>query len=248
MLDEIQFLRYKKEYKKALKLMESMIQKYEKANLFSDDSVNEYHTFREPFEEVLYKFIHSPKKEVRPASIKYSEMYYQYGSLLIDLERYDDAQKALEKGLKWNPSSTQIAFERTETFKLRGMMDEYYQATRDILKIAFRRSDLARCYRNLGYYYVEKGELQLAVCCLAFSIPFCNSELVQSELFYIYNQDQKLNMKPDMQTVQMYFMTYDIPFGPDEDIIMLADYFTEQSIEQGQKELAQYFYSCKTLW
>lgn len=50
-------------------------------------------------------------------------------------------------------------------------------------------------------------------------------------------------MKPDMQTVQMYFMTYDIPFGPDEDIIMLADYFTEQSIEQGQKELAQYFLS-----
>lgn len=242
-LDEIQFLRYKKEYKKALKLMESLIQKCEKADVFPDDSVSEYHTFKEPFEEILYHFIHNPEKEIRPSSIRYSEMYYQYGSLLIDLKRYDDAQKALEKGLKWNPVSTQIAFERTETFKLRGMMEEYYQATRDIFKIAFRPSDLARCYRNLGYYYVEKGELQVAVCCLVFSIPFSSSDLVQSELFYIYSLDHKLIMNPDMQTIQINFKGYDIPLGPDEGVISLAYYFAKQSIEQGQKELAQYFIS-----
>lgn len=241
--DEVQFLRYKKEYKKALKILENLIHKYETLNLFSDDSVSEYHTFQEPFEEILYRFIHNPEKEVRQAEIKYSKMYYQYGSLLIDLERYEDAQKVLETGMKWNPVSTQMAFERTETFKLRGMMDEYYQATRDIFKIAFRPEDLAHCYRNLGYYYVEKGELQLAVCCLVFSIPYSSSNLVQSELFYIYNLDQKLIMNPDMQTIQMHFMVYDIPLGPDEGIISLAYYFTKQSIEEGQKELAQYFIS-----
>lgn len=242
-LDEIRFNIYKKEYDTALKLMAVMIEKYEKNAMYADDEVSEYRDFQEIFEEILYKQIHSPKKEVRKAHVKYAELYFQYGSLLFELQRYVEAEEAMEKAMRWNPSNAKIAFEYAETFKARGMMEEYYTATREIFKIAFRPDDLARCYRNLGYYYVEKGEYQTAVCCEVFSLQFENSNLVQSELYYISNKDQTIKIDPDIDMIEKCFAENDIPFGPDDDIIGIAYQLTKMFMEKGEKEGAEYFIS-----
>lgn len=242
-LEEIRFNIYKKEYDKALKLMEAMVEKYEKLDMFADDEVSEYHDFKEIFEEILYKQIHNPEKEVRQAQVRYSEIYLQYGSLLFELQRYADAEAALKKAMRWNPSSAKIAFEHAETFKTRGMMDEYYAASREIFKIAFRPDELARCYRNLGYYYVEKDELQSAVCCEVFSLQFEKSNLVQSELYYISTKDGSVNIDPDIEMIKKCFAVNDIPFGPDDDIIGIAYQLTKMFMDKGQKEGAEYFIS-----
>lgn len=242
-LEEIQFNIYKKKYDTALKLMEAMVEKYEKLDMYVDDEVSEYHDFQEIFEEILYKQIHNPKKEVRRAQVKYANLYFQYGSLLFELQRYDDAEAALKKAMKWNPSSAKIAFEHAETFKARGMMDKYYAASREIFKIAFRPDELARCYRNLGYYFVEKGELQSAVCCEVFSLEFEKSTKVQSELYYILSEDKTINIEPDIDIIKKCFAVNDIPFGPNDDIIGIAYQLTKMFMEKGEKEYAEYFIS-----
>ena len=241
--EEIRFNIYKKEYATALKLMEAMVDKYEKLDMFADDEVSEYHDFQEIFEEILYKRIHSPEKEVRRSQIKYAELYFEYGSLLFELQRYEDAEAALKKAMRWNPSSAKIAFEYAETFKARGMMDEYYTASREIFKIAFHPEELARCYRNLGYYYVEKNELQTAVCCVIFSLQFEDSNMAQSELYYIATKNKSVNMDPDIEMVKKCFAVNDIPFGPDADIISLAFQLTKMLMESRNKEGAEYFMS-----
>ena len=114
-----------------------MVEKHEKLNMYADDNVSEYYDFNELFEEVLYVQLHSPKKDVRRSQIEYTKIYYQYGSLLMDLQRYEDAARELEKAMRWNPSNARIAFEYAETFKARGMIEEYYTITKKIHKIIF---------------------------------------------------------------------------------------------------------------
>lgn len=242
-LEEIRFCIYKKELDKALRLMQALVDKYEKLDMYADDEVSAYFDFSEFFEEILFKQINNPEKDVRRAQIGYSEMYLLYGSLLFELKRYDDAEEVLRKAMRWNPSSARIAFEHAETYKVRGMMDEYVNATRDIFKIAFRPADLARCYRNMGYYFVEKGEYQTAVCCEIFSLQFDKSDMVQSELYYISTQDKTVNIDPDIEMIKKCFAVIDIPFGPDDDIIGMAYQLTKIWMERKDKEGAEYFLS-----
>ena len=103
---------------KALKMIEDLVVKVEDLNMFQDDSVSEYHAFDELFEEVLYRHIYEPQKDVRRAQIPYTEIYLLYGSLLVELNRLEDARKQLEKGLRWNPICFSIMSEYIETFKM----------------------------------------------------------------------------------------------------------------------------------
>ena len=241
--EEVQFQMYKKKYGKALELLESMIYHYEELDLYDEDEVSCYFDFKEPFEEILYMQIYDPQKEIRRAQIKYSDLYCLYGSLLLELNRYEEAEWALRKGMKWNPINAKIAFEHAETYKVRGMFDEFYNATKDIYKIAFHSDYLARYYRNLGYYFIEKNEMQLAVYCYLFSLNFEESERVQSEIYYISQMDRTINLDINLDMIQNAFTTHGIPFGPDHNIIGMAYELTKLSIEDDNKENAKYYLS-----
>lgn len=104
-LEEVRFNIYKKDFDKALRIMEALVTKVEELNAFQDDQVSEYHVFDEFFEEVLYQYRAKPDKDIRRAQIPYTEIYMLYGSLLVELKRIPEAQEALRKGLRWNPVS-----------------------------------------------------------------------------------------------------------------------------------------------
>jgi len=239
-LEEIRFNIYKKDYDKALKLAESTIKEYEDANMYADDTVSEYHCFREPMEKILYSEYTHPTKDLRAAAIDYAEIYMLYGSLLINVQRFADAEKALVKGMKWNPASAAIAFEYAETMKMQGKIDEFKDATMEIFKYAFRTGDLARCYRNLSYYFVEKKEYETAVCCLLFSAQFEKSNMVQSELYYISQVTGK-NINPSGEDLERCFKEHNIPFGPGKEIIQIAYTYGKHFYEEGNMQTAGYF-------
>lgn len=159
-LEEVRFNRYKKNYDQALELAESLVQRLRdmtEAGMFVDDEVSEYHTFWEPYESILYDFFNKPTKTVRKLDgIPAAEVYLEYGSILIDFNRISDAQEALSEAIKWNPVSSEIAFEYAETFKIQGNMEAFYKRSLEMFQYAFRPKALARCYRNLGYYFTEK--------------------------------------------------------------------------------------------
>lgn len=68
-LEEVRFNIYKKDFDKALRIMEALVTKVEELNAFQDDQVSEYHVFDEFFEEVLYQYRAKPDKDIRRAQI-----------------------------------------------------------------------------------------------------------------------------------------------------------------------------------
>jgi tetratricopeptide (TPR) repeat protein len=64
--------------------------------------------------------------------------------------------------------------------------EEFRQKTLGIFHYAFRPDHVARCYRNLGFYYVEKGEWLSALACFERSLAFePDAKEAISELYYI---------------------------------------------------------------
>lgn len=242
-LEEVRFNIYKKNYDKALSIMEPLVNKFDEAQPFQDDQVSEYRIFDETFEEILYGFLYRPEKDIRHAPVPLTEVYLLYGSLLVELNRISDAQEALKKALHWNPVSFKITSEYMETFKMTGDLDSFFKLTVDAFKIAFRPPHVARCYRNLGYYFVEKELYSEAIACYLLSLQFeKESRQVQSELYYINSKTGGKIKQPSMTEVRQYAEKYGFPLGADDDILGLSFSYGKYFYQEKKTEAAKYFF------
>ena len=240
-LEEVRFKQHEKKYDEALVLIEGMIRKLEEAHMFEDDQVNEYHCFNEFFEEVLYRINANPARELRQASFPYDEIYTLYGSLLIDLRRPKDAEAALATAMKWNPSSAQIAIEHAETYKVQGDMETFFRLTIETFKCAFRPKQVARCFRNLGFYFIEKELWEEAVACFAMSLQFDKeSTMAMSELYYIQQKAGKVIPPPGMDQLKKYADQYGFPAGADPDVLGLSFAYGKHFAEAGDTAGTRY--------
>ena len=243
-LEEVRFNIYKKDFNKALQIIEALVTKIEALNAFEDDKVSEYHDFEEWFEEVLYQYRSKTEKDMRHAQIPYREMYLLYGVLLVELKRIPEAQEALKKGLRWNPVCFHMMSEYIETYKMSGDLEQFFILTKEAFKIAFRPTDLARCYRNLGYYFVEKKLWPEAIACNLLSLEYDKeAKAAQSELYYINNATDGKIPEPSIDQTREYSKKYGFPFGPDRDILGLSYAYGKHFLEEKEPNAARYFLS-----
>ena len=241
-LEEVQFNIYKKDYDKALHIITGLVEHVEAMNLFRDDEVNEYHDFNELFEGLLYQFLNHPDKYIRHAVIPFSVIYSLYGSLLFEMERYYDAQEALEKGLRWNPVHFVMMTEYIETYKALGNLERFFELTIDAFRIAFKSEHVARCFRNLGYYFIEKELWAEAVTCYFLSMQYDEDKSkAQSELYYISTKIDPELMRPTMTDLKTFSRRYGFPEGADEDVINLALSYGKYFYDKNDNDKAVYF-------
>ena len=242
-IEEVKFNIYQKNYDKALTIIEGVIKNQEQLGFFKDDEVSEYHDFEEFFQEALYIHLYKPQKDLREAQFPYTEAYLLNGSVLIDLNRIEDAQKVFKEGLKWNPVSFALNSEYIETFKAIGQIDKYFELSLEAFKIAFRPYQIARCYRNLGYYFIEKELYKEAMGCYILSTFLDKeSDQAQSEMYYIHTKTGGTVKEPTMDEITSYAQKYSFPIGPDKDVIGLAVAYGRHFMENGQKEGAKYLF------
>ena len=235
-----QFL-FKKDFNKALKLIEDLIFELDENQPYRDDEVSEYYNFEEYFEEVLFKELNNPEKEIRRVPVPYTRIYNMYGYTLYELDKFDEAKKCLEIGLGWNPVSFKLMSEYIEVLKIKGDLENFFKLTINAFKIAFRPQNIARCFRNLGYYFAEKELYSEAKAAYIFSLQFeRDSEQALKELYYV---DEKTNHKPPIEKVKEYSIQYGFPIGADLDILNLAFENGKKSLGERNPGLARYFFT-----
>lgn len=232
-LEEVQFKAHQGKFPEAIALLEPLIREIEEGGLYEDDQVSEYHCFDEFFEEVLYREWEKPARDLRRCDFPYAFIYFQYGSLLFEMKRFEDARSALEAALKWNPASAMIGFEHAETYKMLRQLEEFRARTLELFRYAFRPEQVARCFRNLGYYYVEKRQWEAAVTCYERSLIFePDSQAAMSELFYIREESGTDLLHLYGEELEACARRCLFPTGPDPDVIGLAygwaKYFLEE--------------------
>lgn len=247
-LEEAEFQIHKKNFNKALKIIQSLLKEIEDDNgdiiMFRDDSVNEYHHFRNLLEEILYQEIKNPQRTLRQIPENYDHLYHVYGSLLFELKRFDESKKALEKAIAINPMNLEAIFELAEISKLNGSWEEYLEITKQCLPIAYTGKSLGRCYRNLGFYYTEKQNFDVATALYYVSMYYDRqSTMAQAELYYIQNITGKPIQQFSLEEIKEIFDNNNIHFGPNELILSIAFGFGETAMEEKHYEMAHFFFS-----
>ena len=178
---------------------------------------------------------------LRRAEVPYTVIYSLYGSLLVEMKRLEEARAALEKGLRWNPMHFGMMSEYMETYKMQGDMDEFFRLTVQAFKIAIHRPQLARCYRNLGYYFIEKELYPEAKACYFMSLHYePDSKQASSELYAIHMATDGKLPDPTAKDLGRYSVQYGFPLGPDENTYSVGCNYGKYFMEQGNKEAALY--------
>ncbi|WP_458453320.1 tetratricopeptide repeat protein [Methanobrevibacter sp.] len=175
--------------------------------MYEDDKISEYHYFTNPLEELVFRKYIGPEKELRyiPDYHPLLDLYYVYGFLLLEKQRYDEAEDSLKKAIKINPVSARIILELTEIYKRHTYtLNEFVIRTSDALKYSYYPQDIARCYRNLGYYYVEENDFKTAQALYIYSMEFEASPLAYAEIKFIQskNNNMELSLKECVEIIE----------------------------------------------
>ena len=194
-LNEISKYIEKGDYKTALDKLKSFMNTF--PGMFEDDKVSEYHSFTNPLEEIIFAKYIGAEKTMRyiPDDKPILDLYYIYGFLLFENQEFDEAEESLKKALKINPVSSRVILELSEIYKMHTYtFNKFIIYTSDALKYAYYPQDIARSYRNLGYYYVEENQLDVAAALYKYSMRFEMSIAAYSEIQYIQSKGQNTDL------------------------------------------------------
>ncbi|MBQ2832944.1 hypothetical protein [Methanobrevibacter sp.] len=183
------------DYKKALIELDGFMESF--PGMFEDDKVSEYHSFTNPLEEILFRKYVGAEKEVRliPDNKPLLDLYYIYGFLLFEDNRLKEAEESLKKAKKINPVSARVILELSEIYKTRTpSFNKFFMYTTEALTYSYYPQDIARCYRNLGYFYIEENDLNAAVALFKYSMTFEMNVMAYSELHYIETKGHDTNL------------------------------------------------------
>lgn len=197
-LNEISEFLEVEEYKKALEILDEFMKSF--PGMFEDDKISEYHSFTNPLEELLFRKYIGAKKEVRliPDNIPLLDLYYIYGFLLLENNLLAEAEENLKKANKINPVSARIILELSEIYKKHTpSFNKFYLYTTEALTYSYYPNDIARCYRNFAYYFIEEDKFDVAVALLKYSMTFEMSVMAYSELHYIESKGQSIDIDLD---------------------------------------------------
>ena len=227
-------------YEKPLEKLDKFMETF--PEMFEDDKVSEYHYFTNPLEELIFRKYVGLKKELRyiPDNQPLLDLYYVYGFLLLEDKQYDRSEEYLKKAIGINPVSARIILELTEIYKVHTYtLNECFIRTSDALKYSYYPQDIARCYRNLGYYYVEENDFKTALALYIYSMEYEASPLAYAEIKFI--QSKTGNMELSLNECIDIIEGKNIQVGPNPFILDTLDEFIREYEENKLYNQLLYF-------
>lgn len=150
------------------------------------------------FEQELVELTNDGKS-VFNVSVDIDYAYYALGVIEVENKNLSKAREYLRKAIEWNPVYVDAYFEYAETFKIEENLETFYTVTNNTYDKIFLPGHLARYYRNLGYYFIEKENYNLATCLFLHSLSFEETDMAKSEIMYIKQLSGSLNIpEPDV--------------------------------------------------
>ena len=212
-------------------------------NREKEDEATIYLTFNDLMEETIYRYKYKPVKEVRGDPYCNSKIYTTYAYILVEQKRYDEALKALEKGLQHNPVNVDLLFEESEIFKFRKDWQLYKRITDLCLEYSYKPKDVARVFRNYGFMFIEQTDYDAAICCYLLSLYFVNHATATSELYHISKITNKaVDEKFYYENMNQLLTDRGLQVGPSNEILNLAYHLAVENEKTQDYSCAVYFY------
>lgn len=239
-LIEVEFYIQNNDYETALEKLDTFMKTNPK--LYENDKVNEYHSFQNPLEELIFNEFIGCEKELRyiPDNQPIEDLYYAYGFLLRDASRLDEAETALKDALNLNPVSTKIILELCDIYKMRTpTFNKFYFYNMDALRYAYSGYELARIYKNFGFYYYEEGNIELTIACYKYSLKYENDPFTRERVELI-ESNKKITLS-DEECME-YMKSKHIKCGANPFIVENMEKLAAEYENDNLYDQALYFY------
>ena len=182
-------------------------------------------------------------KTVRQMTENFSHLYYLYGAILFEQKNFKAASLALRKSIRINPINDMAIFELAEISKLNKKMGDYFEIIKECLPVIYTSHGLSRCYRNIGYYFIEKEMYKEAIVMYSMSMMYeLKSQMAQSQLLYIQQVTGETVKRPSKDEINSVFHQHKIQQGASETVLNIAFSLGEMASEQENYHAARFYY------
>lgn len=238
---EAQQLMKNRETAKALALTKELYEHILKH--FPETDTERYFSFRNLLESNLYQYLYHPTKKLFKAPFDFTLFIGAYAYNLIELRHTEEAIPVLEEAIRYNPVNPDPRFELAEAYKLLGKPEELLTAIRETMPVCTTNYAIARCYANLGYYCVETGDFDSAICFYVESAMFHDDPHIPYELNHIGQLTGRKISRPSKEEIAAAFEKYEIPHGCCRDTFHVVTSLAEQAMENETWGEAVYYMS-----
>lgn len=205
-----------KKYSDAIKVLKDMIELAENEYAEKD---GKWFSFNHILETYYYVYFMKDSAQLQYTEYNISAFYRLYGFSLMKLERYEKAEEAYNQAIKWNPVDLDSFVQMAELYKMMKKLEDVKNVTMKFYNYCCTRQTMARFYRNMGYYYLEKNELEIAAALYQYSNIFCYTDSADRELRFIERALDKGLPEYDIPVLQNILKENSIPMGPNPDTI-----------------------------
>lgn len=192
------------------------------AGLFDEDEETRYFYFANPLEEAICDRVYPSEKTRRRAPIDYPLLYFTVGAVQLEARRPREAKAALNKALAFNPVDAETLCKIADVARRERDFAGYLKATTQALRFSYRRRDLARCYRNLGSFYLDVQRYDVATAAFYFSLTFDESPDARRELKFIESKTRRSAKAPPFEKLRKIFEAEGIPIRPSDETVEAA--------------------------
>lgn len=205
-----------KKYSRAVKVLEEMTGLAEKEYKGRE---GKWFSFNHILETYYYVCFMKDASPLQYTEYNISAFYRLYGFSLMKLTRYEKAKDAYLQAVKWNPVDLDSYVQMAELYKQMKDLEGVKKVTMKFYDFCCTRETMARFYRNMGYYYLEKNELETAAALYQYSNIFCPTDSAARELRFIERAWDKEMTEYDIPSIQKLLSENNIPLGPNPDTI-----------------------------
>lgn len=221
----------KKEFKQVVDLAKEPIERIEKK--VGDERV---YCPQNVFEASIYlNFLEPKATQENFSNINYYDFYLMRGSANYNLKNWEESKEDYKKALRFNPASSVARLQIMEIDKATKKFDTFVEDLKEFFKFAYRRSDIARAYRNFGYYLYEIEDFELALVAYYLSNVYEITELTTNEIMHISkvaNIDLEAKAWLSEEMMGELYNKYKVPLLPDQMLVKLAKAIAEDSYEK----------------
>ncbi|MDO5402327.1 MAG: hypothetical protein Q4F11_02700 [Eubacteriales bacterium] len=204
-----------------------------------EDGRDIYMSLNHVMEYYIYAYYFKPQTDVRCTELPYGAYYRTYGELCLELGKYHGAEKAFIKAVGWNPVDLDAILGLAESYKYTNKIQRYLDTSKMAYRYCCTRATMARYYRNMGYYFLNKYETDLARACYIYSNIYYHTDNADSELEYLKSALKDETPDFSIRQMQQMFAENDVEPGPDPDTIGIVYRVGELMMEDKELKLAK---------
>lgn len=186
-----------------------------------EDEQATHYSFYNYIEAAIYFNKYRPQKKNIDPNNNIAEVYFFLGYIEYENKNYEKAIEYLDKGLEWNPVSIQIMSEKINVYRSMGDWEKYRVEIEKAYEYIYEVPLMAKYYRDLGFYYTEKGLYDVSNALYSHSRYFVDNEIVRNELMYIAQQEHREPRFSTMEEIEFLLKKYNIPQGISNNIIQI---------------------------